>query len=78
MAFGLCHLVEERIVCAAADNRVYGWGYNAYGQIGNDGSTDTNLPTLSLMPVGTKALFSTGWPGSSSVILGALNCMPSV
>ena len=32
-----------------------GGGYNAYGQIGNDDSTDTNLPTLSLMPVGTKA-----------------------
>ena len=48
------------------DNRLYAWGYNAFGQIGNNGNVDTNLPTLTLMPVGTKSMFVSAWGSSTS------------
>ena len=35
--------------CAVADGRAYCWGYNAYGQIGNNTTTNASLP----VPVNT-------------------------
>ncbi len=38
-----------------SDGNLYGWGYNAYGQLGDGGTTEHNKPQLVSMPSGVRA-----------------------
>lgn len=35
-----------------SDNRLYAWGFNLYGQLGNGTHTDSTIPVLTSLPAG--------------------------
>jgi alpha-tubulin suppressor-like RCC1 family protein len=47
--------------------QMYAWGYNAYGQLGNNTTTSTNLPVQVQLPVGTTVTAIAGGHGFTSL-----------
>ena len=45
-----------------SDGKVYGWGYNTFGNLGNGNNTLTNTPVVAQLPAGVSATaISAGW-----------------
>jgi alpha-tubulin suppressor-like RCC1 family protein len=64
--------------CAVADGRVFCWGWNRYGQLGNDSTTDSSVPvavnTAGALAGKTVTAISTGAYHSCAVADGRAFC----
>jgi alpha-tubulin suppressor-like RCC1 family protein len=41
-------------LAVGSDGDIYAWGYNGYGQLGNNSTTDSDVPVLVTLPAGVK------------------------
>jgi len=46
---------EDHSLAIGSDNKLYAWGYNGYGQLGNGNTVDSADPTVVDMPAGVHA-----------------------
>jgi alpha-tubulin suppressor-like RCC1 family protein len=66
-------------VCALSDGKVFCWGHNLYGQLGNNTTVDSNIPVQVKNIAGTGSLISvqaisTGGFHSCALVGGGLQC----
>jgi alpha-tubulin suppressor-like RCC1 family protein len=45
---------RDHSLAVDSNGNSYGWGYNAYGQLGNNSTTDSDAPVLVTLPAGVK------------------------
>lgn len=69
---GRCYHGYPSIWLLDNQGRVYSWGYNQYGQLGNGNSTNQNVPKLVPMSVTTpiKDIYVTGGIYAASFLIG--------
>jgi len=61
---------DSHSLALAADGTVYAWGYNQYGQLGNNSTTNSSTPVAVTMPAGVRFVQLAGG-GSHSLALAA-------
>jgi alpha-tubulin suppressor-like RCC1 family protein len=64
--------------CAVADGKAYCWGYNAYGQLGNNTTTKSTVPvavnTAGVLAGRTVTAITAGYHHSCAVVEGRASC----
>ena len=61
---------EEHTLAIGSDGKVYAWGYNGYGQLGNSSTTDSPTPVTVRLPPGITPI-SIAAGGSHSLAIGS-------